>query len=115
MSEIVFLYATAPDRALAAKIAERLVESRAAACVNLLPGIESVYRWQGRVERAEEVALIVKTTAAAAGFARAEIRALHPYETPAIAAWPVSAAGADPDFLAWIRAETAPPGEAPGR
>jgi periplasmic divalent cation tolerance protein len=107
LTEIVFLYATAPDAAVGARIAEALVESRAAACVNLIPTIRSVYRWQGAIARADEAALIVKTTAASAERARAVIRAAHPHDTPAIAAWSASAPGLDSDFAGWIARETA--------
>lgn len=109
MTDIVFIYATAPDLDAGERIADALVESRAAACVNLIPAIRSVYRWQGKVERADEVALIVKTTTQSADAARALIKAIHPYETPSIAAWLASGAGADRDFVKWIAAETAPP------
>lgn len=100
--EIVFLYVTAPDEAAAERIGAALVEARAAACVNILPRIRSIYRWDGAVERANEAAMIVKTTTAAAGRARAVIGALHPYETPAIAAIPIDASRSAEKFIDWI-------------
>lgn len=108
MSEATFLYVTAPDEDVAASLAETLVRERMAACANILPNMTSVYRWRGEIERAAECVLIVKTTASRAAAAAARIRALHPYDTPAIAALPVSPEGSDGDFLRWIASETSP-------
>lgn len=102
MGPIVFLYVTAPDEAVASRIAETLVEARAAACVNILPLIRSVYRWDNVVERAEETAMIVKTSAARAVAARMLIEQIHPYETPAITAVPIDAEKSGEKFIAWI-------------
>lgn len=107
MDDIVFLYVTAPDEALATSIADTLVGERLAACVNIIPGVRSVYRWKGAVERGEEAAMIVKTTAATAAAARAAIARLHPYETPVIAAIGVDAANSGGPFLDWVRNELA--------
>jgi periplasmic divalent cation tolerance protein len=73
---------TAPDEALARKIASALVSSGAAACVNLLPGVTSIYRWKGAVEEAREVLLIAKTTAAHMAELERALKELHPYEVP---------------------------------
>jgi periplasmic divalent cation tolerance protein len=105
---VVYIYATAPDCAAAAAIAEALVAERLAACVNILAGIRSVYRWKGAIERANEAAIIVKTTKAAARRAAARLRALHPYETPAIAAFSAFPAATDAATAAWIAAEVGP-------
>lgn len=105
MDRVVFLYVTAPDDAAADAIASALVQDGFAACVNILPRIRSVYRWKGVVERAEETAMIVKTTAARAVAARGLIERLHPHETPAIAAITVSGELSGDKFLAWINAE----------
>ncbi len=81
-----------------------------AACVNVLPAVHSVYRWQGQVERADEVMLLAKTTAAHWPALQARIVALHPYELPEVIAVEISAGL--PGYLAWIAAETggnAPP------
>lgn len=99
MSRIILIYATAPDVETAARIAEALIEARAAACVNIIPGVRSIYRWKGEIERAGEVALIAKTTAAASERALAVIRAAHPYETPAISTFP---AAVGEDFMRWV-------------
>lgn len=107
MTKILLLYVTAPDAASADEIAAALIESRLAACVNIIPGMRSLYRWQGAVEAAEEYVLVVKTTAEAAGEARALICDRHPYETPCVLALEARAEGSNPAFLDWIARETA--------
>jgi periplasmic divalent cation tolerance protein len=93
-----------PDADAARTLAGRLVEERLAACVNILAPCTSVYRWQGRVEEAQEVPLLVKTTAARYAALEAAIRAAHPYALPEIVALPVDRGL--PDYLAWVAAET---------
>ena len=95
---------TCPDAATAARIAEALVGERLAACVNVLPGVGSVYRWQGRVERAEEVLLVIKTVRARLDALTARVVQLHPYELPEVVA--VDLTGGLPDYLAWIEDAT---------
>ncbi len=97
---------TCPDAASARRIADALVGERLAACVNLLPGISSVYRWQGRVEQAEEVLLVVKTTRGRLEALTRRVQALHPYELPEVVA--VDIAGGLPGYLAWIADQTRP-------
>ena len=106
MSDCVLLYATAPDGTIAATIAAALLETRAAACVNIIPGMRSLYRWQGRVESADEVVMVVKTTKVACDKARAVILERHPHGTPAILALTVDAELSSAPFLAWLAAET---------
>jgi periplasmic divalent cation tolerance protein len=108
MPEIMFIYATAPDEATADAIAAALVDEGRAACVNILPGVRSRYRWQGAIETAREAAILVKTTVAAAPSAIETIRRLHPYETPAIAAF-AAAPQTDAAFSAWIASQTISP------
>jgi periplasmic divalent cation tolerance protein len=86
-------------------IAEALVQSKLAACVNLLPGVQSIYRWEGEIERAAEVLLVIKSPADRFDQVRARITELHSYETPEIIALPITA-GSD-KYLDWIRRETA--------
>jgi periplasmic divalent cation tolerance protein len=105
MDAVVFVYTTWPDAEAAEAVGRELVADKLAACVNILPGMVSVYAWQGAIERAEEAVMIVKTRAALAEAVAAAVRAAHPYETPAIVTLPV--AGGDPAYLGWIRAETA--------
>lgn len=93
-----------PDTATAHRIAESLVSRGLAACVNVLPGVQSIYRWQGRTERADETLLFAKTTAAQFAALREQIVAMHPYELPEIVA--VEIADGLPSYLAWIAAET---------
>jgi periplasmic divalent cation tolerance protein len=96
---------TCPDRPGAEAIAQALVEERLAACVNLLPGVTSIYRWDGGVERAEEVQLLIKTTAARLPALAERLRALHPYDVPELIA--LEAVGGLSEYLNWIAAETA--------
>lgn len=100
------VYVTAPDAAVAARLARCVVESRLAACANLLPRIDSIYWWNGVVEQAAETALILKTRTSLVPRLTAELRRLHPYECPCIVALPIEAGHAE--FLQWIGAETAP-------
>ncbi len=98
----VLILTTVGNRAEADAIADALVKERLAACVQL-DSIESCYRWQGKVERAEEVRLQIKTSAAIAGMVEQRIRALHSYELPEIVVLPLS--GGSADYLAWIEAQ----------
>ena len=91
---------TAGSKEEARKISRQLVERRLAACVNLVGPIESVYRWQGDVESAEEWLLLIKTTAAAFEAVRDAIRELHSYELPECVSVPITAGSAE--YLAWI-------------
>jgi periplasmic divalent cation tolerance protein len=104
MDQAISVYIVAADMAEAEGIAEVLVAERLAACVNILGGVRSIYRWQGAVERSDEVAMIAKTTDAVFDALAARVRALHSYDTPAIVAWPIVAG--DAAYLAWIEAET---------
>jgi periplasmic divalent cation tolerance protein len=91
---------TAGSREEALRLAEMLVGARLAACVQVLPEMESIYHWQGRIERTPEVLLVVKTTVARFGELEREVRALHSYETPEIVALPITAASAP--YLTWL-------------
>jgi periplasmic divalent cation tolerance protein len=95
---------TAPDLAAGAQIGRRLVEEGLAACANLLPGIHSVYRWQGEIQEDAEVLLIMKTRASLVAALEARVRALHPYELPEVVALDVS--GGSPPYLDWVRGAT---------
>ena len=106
--QVLWVYITAADDAEARRIGRALVEEGLAACVNLLPGHTAIYRWEGRVEEAEEAAFVAKTTAARFEALRARIRALHSYTLPCIVALPVAVG--DEGFLDWVRAgAVAPP------
>jgi len=97
--EPVVVLCTFPDLDQARQIGAALVERQVAACVNLLPGVESIYRWEGKVERAGEVLGVIKTTRYPE--LEAAIRELHPYEVPEILALP--AVAGLPEYLKWMR------------
>ena len=98
---------TCPDADSARRIADALVDARLAACVSVVPGVLSTYRWQGAIERGEEVLLLIKTTHDALPALQARLPELHPYELPELLA--VEAAGS-PAYLQWIAREVqAPP------
>jgi periplasmic divalent cation tolerance protein len=101
---VVALLVTAPDEETGRRIARALVEERLAACVNVLPGVHSIYRWKGAVEEASEVMLVVKTRAERAGLLAARVRALHPYELPEVVALPVT--DGSRAYLRWVIAES---------
>jgi periplasmic divalent cation tolerance protein len=102
---LVCLVTTPPDQALA--IATALVERELVACVNIVAGVQSVYRWKGAVEQDEESLLVIKTTRAALAAVDAALRELHPYETFELVALDV--AGGSPDYLDWIAGSVTPP------
>ncbi len=106
MDDAVFLYVTAPDAEIAGRIARTLVGERLAACVNIHGPMRSVFEWEGKTEEVVETPLIVKTTALKAPAARDRILALHPYETPCVAALPVARNGSSEAFLDWIEKTT---------
>ena len=99
-------FCTCPDADSAERIATALVDERLAACVNVLPGVTSIYRWQGAVERAGETLLLAKTTRERLAALGERIVALHPYELPEVLA--VEATGGLPAYLDWIAANTRP-------
>lgn len=99
-SEAVVVLMTAADEPEAGRIAEMLVARRLAACVQILPGMQSIYVWQGEVQREREVLLLAKTTRASFEELEREVRAVHSYETPEIIALPVAAASGP--YLKWL-------------
>ncbi|NNM76753.1 divalent-cation tolerance protein CutA [Sphingomonas sp. ID1715] len=101
---IATVYAVFADAAEAQRIAETVVAERLAACANILAPCRSTYRWQGKVERAEEVPALFKTSRPNALIAR--IAALHSYDVPAVVAWPIGVAHAP--YAEWITAESSP-------
>ena len=105
MTEAVLVVTNCPDEAIADRIALTLVEQGLAACVNRLAPVRSIYRWQGSVERAIEVPLLIKTTRERYGDVEHAIRQLHPYEIPEIIALPIATGHAS--YLRWINTETA--------
>ena len=91
---------TVPDRECAEQIAEALVAEQLAACVNIIPGIASVYRWKGGVEKDEELLLLIKTSQDTYESLEQRIHTLHPYELPEIIA--VSIQAGQKDYIKWI-------------
>ena len=100
------LLLTAPDAEVAERLARGLLEERLAACVNLIPGIRSFYRWQGAVQDDAEILLVVKTRADRLEALASWVQDLHPYELPEILALPVI--GGSQAYLDWIRTESSP-------
>jgi periplasmic divalent cation tolerance protein len=96
---------TAPTVEVAAVLARALVEARLAACGNVVPGLRSIYRWQGRVEDQPEVLLVLKTTPERFPALRDELLRRHPYEVPEVLALPVEAGSAT--YLEWLAAQVA--------
>jgi periplasmic divalent cation tolerance protein len=101
---IVLLFSTCPDDACAERIAHALVSEGLAACVTRLPGARSLYRWQGVIEQADEVQLLIKTHRDRLPAALARLQALHPYELPEALA--ITASGGLPAYLQWVDAAT---------
>lgn len=98
--DAIVVFMTAANGEEATRLADLLIGAHLAACVQILPAMESVYRWEGKIERQSEILLIVKTTTAKFADLEREVRALHSYETPEIIAVPM-VAGSSP-YLAWL-------------
>ena len=106
MERAVLVYTTWPSIVEAEAAGRKIVEQRLASCVNILPGMISHYWWEGKIERAEEVVMIIKTRAALAEPVRAAVKELHSYATPAVMVLPVESL--DPAYHQWIVKETSP-------
>ncbi len=106
MTDVRVVLVTVPDPETGATIGRTLVEERLAACVNLIPGLRSIYRWQGKIEDEGEALMVIKTRAEGLQALIDRIRALHPYTVPEVLALPVEAGFEG--YLAWVREETAP-------
>lgn len=107
MADTCMIYGTASSPAEARAIARALVQEKLVACVNILDGATSVYRWRGAVEEAAESIFIAKTTKALCGEALTRIQELHSYDVPAAVVYDM--AGGLPAYLAWIASETKAP------
>jgi periplasmic divalent cation tolerance protein len=104
MERAVLVYTTWPSIVEAEAAGRKIVEQRLAACVNILPGMISHYWWQGKIERAEEAVMLIKTRASLAEPVTAAVKELHSYTTPAIMVLPVDSL--DPAYQRWIVNET---------
>lgn len=102
--ERCLVYMTVPSAEEAARLAEALVGERLAACVNVIDGMTSWYRWDGRIANDREVVMIAKTTSGLVEALTARVKTLHSYEVPCVVAIPVT--DGNPDFLRWIDEET---------
>jgi periplasmic divalent cation tolerance protein len=100
MERVVLVYTTWPTIVEAERAGRTIVERRLAACVNILPGMISHYWWEGKVERTEEVVMVIKTRASLAEPVSRTVKEMHSYTTPAIMVMPVESA--DPAYHAWI-------------
>ncbi|MEM9478356.1 MAG: divalent-cation tolerance protein CutA [Verrucomicrobiota bacterium] len=104
-SRILLVLSTFPDAETARQIGTKLVEGQLAACVNVLPGVESIYRWKGAVETESEVLAIIKTTASGLGQLKDSLSEWHPYDVPEIIALDVADGSAS--YLEWVAANVA--------
>jgi periplasmic divalent cation tolerance protein len=103
--EVYLSLCTCPDMDTAHALAERLLTERLAACINILPGLVSVYQWQDKLETDQEVLLLIKTTGQRIAALTARILALHPYDLPEVISHPITAG--HPHYLDWVRQCTA--------
>jgi periplasmic divalent cation tolerance protein len=101
----VLIYSTFPSAEAAETVGRALLEQRLAACVNVIPGMTSIYHWEGRIERASETVMIIKTRMALSAAAIAAAKERHPYTNPALLIVPIE--GGSADYLAWLVEETA--------
>jgi periplasmic divalent cation tolerance protein len=104
MTDALVVLVTTPSADQAAALARALVEERLAACGNVIPGLRSIYRWEGQVQDEPEALLVLKTTRSRFEALRERVLALHPYEVPEVIALPVEVGSAP--YLAWIAGET---------
>ena len=100
MHNAIVVFITAPNSEEASRLADLLVDEQLAACVQILPQMESVYRWQGKVEKQKEILLIVKSVASKFDGLEKRIRDVHSYDTPEIVALPINL-GSQP-YLEWL-------------
>ena len=105
MDQALLVLTNVPDVECAQLVARTLIKARLAACVNLLPAVQSMYRWQGQIEEATEITLLIKTTSQHYDSVQQAIVKLHPYDVPEIIATPIVAGSAP--YLQWITTETA--------
>ena len=109
MTDKILVLTTCDSAEAADRLARHLVERRLAACVNVLPGVRSVYHWQGKIEEARELVLFIKSNRSLFPGLMAELEKIHPYETPEIIALPIVDGGKP--YLDWLDRELAGPDE----
>lgn len=99
--DVVVLYCTVPNLEVGSSVARVLVQEGLVACVNLIPGLQSIYRWKGEICEDSEVMLMMKTVRSRTEEIAKRVKSLHPYETPELVALPVR--GGLEGYLAWVR------------
>jgi periplasmic divalent cation tolerance protein len=104
MTKFLSLFITVPSYEVAEMIGRTLVEERLVACVNIIASARSIYRWEGRVQTADEVVLIAKGQSDRFGQIEQRVKELHPYECPCIVAWPIAVG--HPPYFDWLAYET---------
>jgi periplasmic divalent cation tolerance protein len=104
LNELIVVLATASSTHEAETLARLVLEARLAACVNLVPGVESMYWWEGKLEHGREVLMVIKTQRALLEPLTAALKSAHSYSVPEVIALPI--VGGNPDYLAWVGAET---------
>jgi len=102
----VLIYSTFPSPEAAAEVGKELVEARLAGCVNIIPGMRSIYRWEGRIAQDNEAVMIIKTRASLARAVIGAAKRRHSYTNPALLVIPLD--GGSADYLGWLMQETAP-------
>ena len=98
--EVLLAFSTFPDIETARRIARELVTEKFAACANIIPSVESIYRWQGKIEQGSETLVLFKTTAARSAPFQEKLKSLHPYDVPEIIFLPLTAGL--PEYLCWV-------------
>lgn len=104
--QALMVFCTVPDESVALQLAEMLVGARLAACVNLVPGLRSIYRWRGKIEDDAELLLLIKTTPDRFAELRQRLVETHPYEVPEVIALPL--VDGHPPYLRWVNEMTRP-------
>lgn len=100
-SDVLIAFCTFPDASTAENVVRQMVEESLAACGNIMPSIRSIYRWQGKLETADEVLAIFKLAATRYDQFESRLKVLHPYDVPEIIAWPIDRGL--PDYLQWVK------------
>ncbi len=106
MDDLSICLVTAPSLEEARSLARSLLEDRLVACVNLVPSVQSLYWWEGRIDESQEVLLVLKTRTERVPDLAASVRAQHSYSVPEVVSWPLGPG--NPDYLGWVSAEVAP-------
>ena len=103
-AQVAVVLVTCPSAAVARRISRQLIEGRLAACVNLIPRVESIFRWRGQIEQCREILLVIKTSRRRVAALQACVRKHHPYDVPEMIAWPLAMGHAP--YLRWVLSST---------